>query len=449
MEMKITEVGPCVKEVEVLVPEERIRAAVDRSFLELRNQVAMPGFRQGKIPRSVLEKRFGDQVRHDVLHTLMEEVSGEVVSELKIDAVSEPRIKDQEEGSPHHHLPMIGPMTLTFVVEYKADFELPAYRGVEVDRRLLPSREIDVDRVLARIAGANGTWMPIEDEIWQPGCMIGGDATLTMNGEATLDNEPVTFESDEPIIKDEFKVLNVEKTFAGKKVGDTVEVTALLTEDEDAEDGVEDVIGGSIVITELKRREAATLDDAFAVTHGHASLAEMRDTVRKDLDEQRRSIADHDVVQRILDKILESVQIPIAPGPVDRMLRRRNLQLALRQGSVDPKDQAALLQAATADNPELRKSIERDTRCWLLVEKIAKKERIFCLEDDVDREIARMAAQYDQTPSKMREMIEHEKMLPGIRAEILERKTCEFLRTSARITDVEVKESAAEGAAAG
>lgn len=435
METRITVLDPCTREIEVTVPAEKVKSALDKSFNELRHQIALPGFRPGKVPRTVLEKKFGDHVRHEVLHDLIKEGIEEAVKEHSLELVSEPAVKGHEEGSVDHKLPAEGPFHFAFTVETRPEFDLPKYKGIEVARRVPPVTEEKVERVLGRIAESRAEWMPADDETWKEGYLVGGILSLEAVGRKVVDAENVSFIVDQPEPVPGVVILDPEALVAGKKAGERAPVKAQINDDyfEPSLRGLE--AEGTFEFGDFKRRVVPPVNDDLARQSGFDGLPALRADIQAKLAVEHGHVADKKAVRDVLDGILATADIPLAKGPVERIAKRRVLEMATRihlQGNV-PEEEA--LKKAMEFRDEFKTAAERDARSWLLIEKIAQRERIFCLEEDVDAEMARIAGESGTTPSKVREYYERKDEMAEVRANILERKTCEWLRDQAKITD--------------
>jgi trigger factor len=201
-----------------------------------------------------------------------------------------------------------------------------------------------------------------------------------------------------------------------------------------------------LAVSELKRQRLPELDDAFAREVGEETFLGLRVAVRKRLEAARERQADAMVETKLLDQIVDRASFEMARGPVDRAVASRIDRVVLER-MIHGEDEESARAAAEAGRDEIRRIVERDAKAWLIVEKVAKKEKIFAFEDDVAKEIARIAAERGATPTKVREVYESEGMIPELRANILERKVLDFLREHGRVVDA--KEEAAAGSGAG
>ena len=436
MPSKLNDLGPCEKEISVTIPGEDVDAALQKQFGELRKQIVLPGFRPGRVPRGVLEKRFGDQVRHEVYHDLVREGVEEAIKEHEIEPVSEPEVAGGDDHD-SHQLPAEGPLEFSFKVEIKPEFDLPKYRGIEVTRRKEPVTEEQVDDVLARLADGHADWQPVEDDgCYEEGDLVSALASVKVGDHVVLDEQAVTFLPEQEILEGlEFK--DAKKIAAESKIDDEIAITVKIP-DAHADKEIAGRDGtGRLSIEGYKRRAVPAIDDAFAQTVGKENLAAFRADVGKELQEEHDKLADRDVVQSIINQLLEATEIPLAEGPTQRMLDRKAQQQVMHyqiEEGLSAEDAKAKVDAGM---DEMRESIQRDTRAWLLVERIAQKEKIFCLEDDVDTSLAELAQRHDAKPSKVREYYEQQGLMAELRSEIVERKVCEYLRDQARIADEE------------
>jgi trigger factor len=197
----------------------------------------------------------------------------------------------------------------------------------------------------------------------------------------------------------------------------------------------------AVSVKEIKRRELPELDDAFAQEIGEQTVLGLRVAVRKKLTAAQERAAEKDVEQGFLDVLVDRASFEMPKGPVDRALKPR-IERRVLERMIRGESEEAARAAVEAETDKVRKIVERDAKAWLIVEKLAKKEKIFALEDDVSKEIARIAEEQGTTPTKVRETYESEGMLPELRANVLERKVLDFLRSHGKVT-----ETAADGGA--
>ncbi len=451
MDIQTRDIGPCKKEVSVTVPSTDVDTELATAFEKVRTQVVFPGFRPGKAPMTMVERKFGDQVRADVTSELVEKSVREALTEQKLDVVSEPEFT----GTPTP-VESAKPFTFQFTVEVKPVFDVPAFKGLTIERKVKAVGDADIDRVIEDLRRKKAVVEPVS-EGYAPGDFVLVNLEAKADGASIRTMRDVPIGGDEPEIPD-FTIEGLPVALAGKKAGDSVTVDAELlihNHGHDDDDGGEHDahdhrhehkdVELTITVNEIKRPRLPELNDEFARGFDKDDVASLRADVRKSLEAAHKAAADAEVEQGLLNKLVEATPFEMAQGPIDRALERRLRQrTAERMVRGDSRNKAEA--DVDAEKAEVRKIIERDARAWLIVERLAKKEKIFALEDDVTKEIERIARQHDVTPTDVRTHYEERHLMPELRAEIIERKVLDMLRANATITDV--TDGAALGATA-
>ena len=434
MDIETTELGPCKKRLSVTISAERIDQGLEKSYGTLRSNVSIPGFRPGKIPRRLLERRYGDHVRREVTEDLVEETIREAIQELGIELVSQAELVrpgadgETEEADTEESPLLVTPgedLELSFDVEVKPDFELPEYKGIEVTRRVKEISEEDLQKGLEARAEQLASVQPFES--FEPGDAIVADVQILDGDEVVEEIEEAEFEPGIFTVHNH-RLEGVDELLVGKKAEDDISVP-VAAEEEGAPK-----LTAKLHLLEFKRRVVPPIDDDLAAELGMENLAALKEDTRKSLEAHAEALGDRDVVQQVVDDILDRAEIPIAEGPIERMLERRVRQKYI-EFVIDGMNQEEAEAKVEDLRQEIREEIEKDSRSWFLFEKIAKKEKIFCMEDDVDQRIQDIAVDSGSTPTKVREYYESKDMMPDLRTGILEEKVCNFLRDKAKIIE--------------
>jgi len=148
----IEDAGPCKKKVIIEIPEETIKSATDKQYGELRKDALVPGFRKGRAPRRLLEKRFGKDTKEAIKLKLLADASESAIKDNKLQTLGEPDV-DYEKIE----MPGEGPMKFDFEVEVRPEFELPKLEGIPVTRTKLEVGDEQVDREIERMQRLSGT----------------------------------------------------------------------------------------------------------------------------------------------------------------------------------------------------------------------------------------------------------------------------------------------------
>jgi len=144
--VSVEEIGPCKKKVTVEIPEETIKEMADEQYQELRRDAILPGFRKGRAPRRLLEKRFGKETKENIKLKLLAEASEAAMKAQKLDVLTDPEVDFE-----HIELPETGSMKFTFEIEVRPEFELPAMEGIAVTKPKLEVTEEQIDHEIEQL----------------------------------------------------------------------------------------------------------------------------------------------------------------------------------------------------------------------------------------------------------------------------------------------------------
>jgi trigger factor len=429
METSVKDIGPCKKEIVVVVPADTVTKELTEAFKRLTSQVVLPGFRPGKVPMSILEKRFGEDICHSVAGDLAKTAFERAIADSKFTVVSEPKLLTE-----HLHAHKGESMTVSFEVEIQPEFDVAGYKDLEVERVVEPVEDRHVDAVVESLRKSRAEWEPVAE-----GGYAEGDR-VTANVKAFVDGALIHDASDEEIANENvarifgFDVDGFAEALRGAVPGKTLELEGRVgaLSDKEALVGAKATLAVTPVsVTRAKLHEA---DDALAESAGKKTMLEFRAEVRSKLEARHAEDADRKVEDALIDKILAANPFDMPMGPIQRSiasrLERASLELAIRG-----KTASEAVEAVEKRREDIAKAVERDARAWLVVEKIAKKEKIFALEDDVAREYERIAREGGHTPSEVRRYYEDKDLTGELRAEILEKKVREYLRSRGKVVD--------------
>ncbi|MEE9394544.1 MAG: trigger factor [Planctomycetota bacterium] len=423
---------PCRRKLTVAVESDRVESQFRQSFGELRSTVQLPGFRRGKAPKSVLERRFGEQIADDVKRDLVVEGIEAAIKEHDLQVVSDPDLDfskiEFERGKGFE---------FSFDVEVRPTFDLPKYRGLKATRKVQAWTPQEVDDILEDLRSRRAMMVPVgsgkienEDHVIGPFEVFEGDESLLKRET----DSAVAGHEHEKIAGLELKGLSDQ--LVGKAIGDRLTFETSVP----ADYPVQDMQGKSVTchfdIAEIKRIEKPELSDELAKGFGFDDLASFRTQIEGDLEQRQGDAADRAVEEDLINQLLGQVSADIPKSVVEQTMAGRIREIAMQRimaGELDP-DVAHEDHFKTIRDEEMPE-VERGIRAWYLIEAIAKKERIFATETDIDARIVEMAQQEQMTPTKVREELSKNDGLNRVRSSILERKVRTFLTEEAEIAE--------------
>jgi trigger factor len=438
MKTEITDVSETRKHLSFEIPPSVLDAEIDRVARGYTQSARVPGFRPGRVPASVVRKRYREQILHDVAHDLIPRLVGDALKAHGLSPVDTPDIKDVviEEGQP-----------LTFV----ADFEtLPAidpgdYKGVSLSKRPAVLEVGAVDHALEHLQQRHARWHPIEDRASERGDTLLLDITRTRRTSPIMapgenrparggaDDKPETLENVSIELGASANPPGFDDHLMGVRPGEARDFTV----DYPADYGVAELVGATVdysaTVKGIRRREVLPLDDDFAKEVGNLETLEaLRTRVRDDLQKNAEEEVEHDMRHTLLRDLAS--RIHVAPEVlVDREVDRRIEEFVRRlmeqgvdpmQAGIDWADFRAKQQAAAIET----------VKSTLVIDEIARREAIEATDEDVEREIQRFAERADRTAAAVRARLEKEGTLDRIRAGIRREKTMQWLIGQAHVS---------------
>jgi len=415
----VEDVSAVRKRLQVEVPPAEVQTELDRAYEHVRHASRLPGFRPGKAPRSVLESRYGQQVRREVMERLIESSFHRAVEEHAFAIVGSPEIDadDLEQGAPFRY-------TVTFDVRPAID--LVDLAGVTVERRVPVVTDEDVEKTLGRLRDSAAQLRPIDDRgVVEAGDVVTLDLTSRMGDAEPQERTDVMLEAGSGSFPDA-----IEQRLIGQHVGS--EFSAEVTYPDDyANRGL---AGRSVHfagrVKSLHQKDLPPLDDDFARDHGHAeSLVGLRDKIRTDLAAQARDHAEADVREAVMARLVERHVFEVPESLVERRCDAMLASLGVR--APEGAEAEALLRRL---REQVRPRAEQDVRADLVLDAVAVREGFEPGEEDVAREVAALA-EHEREPERVRAFYARPEAHAALRTRLGRARAFDYVLTQVAITD--------------
>lgn len=432
MKIDVDELSPVQRKVRVELPAETVAKEFSRAYKNLGQRVRVKGFRSGKIPRTVLQGIYGDEVKVEVKSHLVEESLGEVIKERRLEIVSRPEVEANE-------LNESGAFSFSAVFEVKPEIQVKDYLGIELEKVKLSIPEEQIDDALRRLQESHARLEPVKDrEQVEKGDFV----TLDFSG--TTDGKPFAGAKGENYLLEVGSgraLPQFEEAIVGLKVDVPQSIQVRYPENYPNKEIAGKAVDFSVAVREIKQKILPPLDDEFAKDHGDcASVQELRANVRKRLEEELRHYQNEDLKEKIVSRLIESHSFATPPSMVERQTRylmeRYQNQIAARGGA---ETEAAPPMEEARQNLEARAL--RQVQATLLVEKVGEIEKIEIADKEVQERIDRAARAAGDRAKSVREFYSRPDAREELRAQIAFDRTLEYLLERARIKEVESKDS--------
>ena len=413
--------------LKITVDNNKFEEAVNKAYNKTKGKYNIPGFRKGKAPKVVIETQYGKGVFYnDAIDMLFPEVYPEAIKELNIDPIDRPDL-DIEEISKDNGLVMV------VNVEVKPEFELGAYKGIEISKVDNTVSEEDVEARLNEMVNRNARLTSVEDKALENGDTAVIDFEGFKNGVAFEGGKGENYNL---VIGSNTFIPGFEDQLVGKKAGEEVEVNVTFPEAYHAENLAGKPVVFNVKVNDVKVKEVPALDDEFAKdTTEFETLAELRADVKAKLEEQAKNAADAEMRNALVEKVSANTEVEVPEAMVqhqiDNMLMELNYQLQYQGLNLEQ-----LLQMTGRSLDELREErradAERLVKSSLVLEAIAEKENVEANDADVDDELEKMAAMYNMEVEKIKSSL-RETDIEDIKGQIKIRKTLDLLVENATI----------------
>ena len=408
------------------ISQEKIKPALDRVFNSVKKDIAVPGFRKGRLPRAIFNQRFGEEALYqDALNALLPEAYEAAVKEAGIEVVAQPQfdVASMEKGQD---------WTITAEVVTKPEVKLGAYKDLEVsvevskevtdaevDERIERERNNLAELVLKEDAAAEGDTVVID--------FVGSVDGVEFDG-GKGDNFSLGLGSGQFIP-------GFEDQLVGHSAGETVDVVVTFPEDYQATDLAGKEAKFVTTIHEVKEKEVPALDDELAkdIDEEVETLDELKEKYRKELAEAKEAAYNDAVEAAAIDLAVENAEIVELPEEMihEEVHRAVNEFLGNMQRQGISPDMYFQITGTTQE--DLHKQYEADaasrTKTNLVVEAVAKAEGFEASDEEIEAEITSLATDYNMEVERVRQLLSEDML----KHDIAIKKAVEVITSSAKV----------------
>ncbi|HXI82847.1 MAG TPA: trigger factor [Verrucomicrobiae bacterium] len=435
MAVTIENTAPCRKKLRVEVDAERVAGTRAEILQEFRKFAAIPGFRPGKAPEPMVEKRYAGQIDEELRKRLIPESYRETLSEQKLRVVGYPQIEsvDYQPGRP---------LVYTAAVDTAPEFALPDYKGIPVKKKAVAVKEEEINTTIETLREQQADFVAVEGRPLQTGDFAVINYTAVADGKPISELVPDAKELGE---KKDFWLLVSADSFLpgfceqliGANAGEKRQVLIDFPSDFPQKALAGKKATFFVDVTALKEKKLPELNDEFAKKVGLESVEKLKDAVRKSLVAEAESQQDAEVRRQIADHLLGKVEFELPESLVQQetrsiiydVVRENSMRGATKEQLEEKKNE---IYGFAAQNAKGR------LRTSFILEAIAEAEQIKVEEAEVEQRIAQLAQRARITPEKLKAQLAEKNGFGEIEEQILVGKTLDFLVANAKIeTDTE------------
>lgn len=425
MQITVENAGGCKRIIKAEVPAEVVTSKLNDGFRDINKQMQFPGFRKGKAPRNVLEKRFGKEVSDDVRQTLADEAVKEAVDEHALKLLGTVEVVEVSDIKANN------PVQLTLEAEVYPEFELPEYKGLTLER---PVAAVEEHEIHAQLRGAQmnkGDLKPVEGASKK-------DQFIRASVKVTVGDDEI-FSQERGLLEVGFgwvaglKPAKAEDQLVGLSAAEEKDIKLKLPKDFEREDlrGKDAVI--HLAVQEVLEYEGPTLEE-LATANGFESVDAWREEIRGQVMSRKESELDRATEEKVLAQVAEKTEMELPQKFSERKAAELVQQQAYRMYQQNmPED--AIREFLDKNSGQGVEEVKTMLKRAFVTDAIARKERLVVTEEEIQREVARMAQMVGRTPDEVYEQFKQNGTLSGMREELKTNKVLKLLRQKAKYVD--------------
>ena len=432
MQVSVDTTSQIERRITVQVPAAEIDDAVAARLKDAAKNVRLDGFRQGKVPMSVIRQRYGRGVR--------DEVVGEVMRERYVKAITDESLNPAGNPQIEAHVNEAGKdLEFTATLEIYPEVELASIEGTEVERPVAQVTDADVDEMIETLRKQNAAWEEVERAAED------GDQ-VNIDFQGYLGDEPFeggSAEGHDLVIGSGSFIPGFEEQLIGAKAGEDKEIKVTFPEDYQAEQLAGQEATFKVKVNGVKAQALPEIDAAFVEKFGveDGDLAKFRDEITKNMTREAAQAVDNRVKQQVLEALKQANDIPVPQALVQQETDGLKRQAAQQFGLGEDFDVSQLPDELFAEQAKSRVQI------GLLLAEVIKVNELDVSDDEIKAKVEELAQQYQEPQQVVEYYMGNDQMKDQVKSAVLEEKAVDVLLAQASVKDVEMSYQEALAAA--
>jgi len=439
VQVETRDIGVLRKELRITVPGRIIADHLEHNYRDLMHDAFVPGFRRGRAPRRLIEKRYGSEVRESLTTAIVGQSYYAAEEKEKLETLGDPlfrietgggaQLMEFSEALQHIKLPAEGDLTYVCEVEVKPTFELPELKGIEIRAPQVEITEDMIAEELLRRRKLRGR-VEVVDGPAEKDDLIVADVVLTVDGREVKREENVTI-GVRPTRVDGIPLPRLDEALRGTTAGQSCTVECTVPDDYEQADLRGKSGRFEFRVHEVKRLVPMPLDEYLKVM-GFGSEDELRADIRADFELERDRLAEQAKRAQVENYLLENTQLDLPPSfsrrQTDRALARRIIELQLSGvPAAEIESQVDALRARAGAQ------VANELKLSFILEKVAQQLAVEVTDEQVNTAIAAIARRYNRRFDRVRDELQSRGLLDSLVENIRHQKCIDRLLADARI----------------
>ncbi|MDG1875090.1 MAG: trigger factor [Mariniblastus sp.] len=440
LSVDVKETSACERHVTVTVPREDIERYFSKQFDDLVPKAEVPGFRVGKAPRKLVEKKFRKQLSNQVKGSLIMDSLSQVSDTQDFSAISEPDLDFEQVNIPEE-----GDLTYEFNIEVRPEFDIPNWKGLKLERPEHEFTDDDISDHLKSLSNQFSDMAPVDEAIKADDYAV-CNITSILDGETINSQEEVVIQVRPTLSLSDGTIEAFDELMVGASAEDKKTAKVEISEHSENEDLRGKTVEVEFEILDVKRMEGKEPEE-IAKQLGIESVEKLQELVRSSMEERLQYAQRETIREQISLNLTESATWELPPD-----LLRRQSKRELDRSVMEMRSSGFSEQEIIARENTLRKNILEKTETLLkehfILERIAEEEKVEDEPADYEIEIARIAMQQNDSPRRVRARLERTGQMDSLRNMIIERKVIEQITENATFKGTDYETTQKEDSAA-
>ena len=417
-------INPCKRAFTVEIPDEVVKDERDKIVSRYTKLARIPGFRKGKVPVTVVRQRFANEIKSDLVESLVPRYFREETKKQNLMPVSQPRVTDL-------HLHDGEPMKFTAEFEILPDFKVAAYDDIKPETIDTSVSEEAVERALNNLRLQHATYNAVEED---RGLTDGDFAVIGFRGipkesEQDADSKPVEVEEVMVEIGGDNTIPEFSENLRGAKSGEHRSFDVRYADDFSDKRLAGKTMTYEVDIKAIKTRSTPEPNDDFAkeLSADFTTYDDLRNRLRQNMKAEKEHEAEHQGKDKIVEELVKRNDFPIPEAMIDQQIDvrlERGLRVLAAQGMKTEDMKRMDFDRLRAGQ---REGAVREVKASLILEQIADQESIEVSDDELEQELAGLAHQAKQPIEPVRSRLTEDGGLDRIRHRIRNDKTLNHL----------------------
>lgn len=428
MKSVLIEKEDCKRELAIEVPAEDWKKEAEDLAKEFAKMAHVPGFRPGHVPIAVVKQRYRQEIRSELLKNLLPKVIEKASSENKVQMISQPEVLDLvfEEGK-----------SLTFKAGFEVlpSLQITEYKGLKAEEQVVIVSEEEVENTLKSLQEQAAEFLLVDNRPIQAGDFA--SVSFSAYPIRKSDGKPEkSFDAKDILVEigSEHTVKEFTENLTDKSPGDEAHFTVEYPDDFADKRLAGRRVSYQVRVEAIKTKSLPEINDDFAKTLGEFdTLAELKDKIKKDLEENKKRRSKDKTCEKLIHQIIEKNPFPVPRALVDAQIdsRLQGMIRSLYQQGINPNQLSIDWEKLREEH---REAATRDVKATLILEHLAKTENISTSDEELENEIVKRAERTHEALSTVKQRLAKEEALDKLRSQLTNQKALNFLYENADIS---------------